>query len=187
MKPLVRSLLLALLLLALLLATSPPPAQSLEFPAQNIADLIEQTCRLTPFYELCLSSLRSDPQSGAADIRGLARIMAGSVLASASRTLDRIQELLSRAPDPESEQPLAYCAELYIPVVKYSLPQAIDALDKGQLGFAEYGLSDAGKEAEECEKNFSSHGGSPVTEGNELVRDLVGVALAIIKILQKSF
>ncbi|KAI3423326.1 PMEI domain-containing protein [Psidium guajava] len=113
--------------------------------------------------------------------------MAGSVLASASRTLDRIQELLARAPDPESEQPLAKCAELYIPVVKYSLPQAIDALEKNRFGFAEYGLSDAGNEAEECEKNLSGQGGSPVMEGNELVRNLVDVALAIIKVLQKSF
>ncbi|KAK3443926.1 hypothetical protein EUGRSUZ_B03967 [Eucalyptus grandis] len=114
--------------------------------------------------------------------------MAGSVLASASHTLDQIQELLGQAPDPETEKPLAYCAELYIPVVKYTLPQALDALNKGQLGFAVYGLSDAGTEAEECEKNFSGQGGgSPVTQGNKLVRNLVDVALAIVKILQKGF
>ncbi|XP_048137543.1 cell wall / vacuolar inhibitor of fructosidase 1-like isoform X1 [Rhodamnia argentea] len=179
--------LVCFLLLLLLLATLPSPTRSFEFPAREMADLIDQTCRLTPFYDLCISSLRSDPESGAADVRGLARIMAGSVLATASRTLDRIQELLGQAPDPETERPLAYCAELYIPVVKYTLPQAIEALGKGQLGFAVYGLSDAGKEAEECEKNLSGQGGSPVTEGNELVRNLVDVAVAIIEILQRSF
>ncbi|XP_030520831.2 cell wall / vacuolar inhibitor of fructosidase 1-like isoform X2 [Rhodamnia argentea] len=181
-----KALVPSLLLLAVF-AASPPLARSFEFPAQEISDPIDQTCRLTPFYDLCLSSLRSDPESGTADVRGLACIMAGSVLASASRTLDQIQELLGRAPDPESEQPLAYCAELYIPVVKYTLPQAIDALDKGQLGFAEYGLSESGKEAEECEKNLSGQGGSPVTEGNELVRNLVDVAVAIIEVSQKAF
>ncbi|KAL3752453.1 hypothetical protein ACJRO7_013151 [Eucalyptus globulus] len=187
MKALVRSLLLLLLLA--LLAASPVAARSLGFPAAwKIDGLIEQTCRLTPFYDLCLSSLKSDPTSSAADIRGLARIMAGSVLASASHTLDQIQELLSQAPDPETEKPLAYCAELYIPVVKYTLPQALDALNKGQLGFAVYGLSDAGREAEECAKNFSGQGGgSPVTQGNKLVRNLVDVTLAIVKILQKGF
>lgn len=179
----------SLLVLSLFAASLPPPAQSFKFPpARGIAGLIEQTCRLTPFYDLCVASLRSDPTSGAADVRGLAHIMAGSVLASASRTLDRIQELLGQAPDPESERPLAYCAELYIPVVKYTLPQAIDALDKGQLGFAVYGLSDAAKEVEACEKNLAGQGGaSPVTEGNEQVRNLVDVALAIIKILHKTF
>ncbi|KAI3423327.1 PMEI domain-containing protein [Psidium guajava] len=176
-----------LLLLLALVATLPPPAQTFEFPARGIDDLIEQTCRLTPFYDLCISSLRSHPRSGAADVRGLALIMAGSVLATANSTLGRIQEMLGQPHDPEWERPLADCAELYIPVVKYTLPQAIDALGKGQLGFAVYGLSDAGKEAEACEKNFSGQGGSPVTEVNQLVRNSVEVALAIIKILQKSF
>ncbi|KAF8039306.1 hypothetical protein BT93_B1748 [Corymbia citriodora subsp. variegata] len=179
------------LLLLLLAASTAAAARPLELPAtQKMADLIEQTCRLTPFYDLCLSSLKSDPTSGAADLRGLARIMAGSVLAGASRTLDQIQQLLGQAHDPAAERPLADCAELYIPVVKYTLPQALDALSKGHLGFAVYGLSDAGKEAEDCEKNFSGQGGgggSPVTEGNKLVRNLVDVALAIIKILQKGF
>ncbi|KAK4797021.1 hypothetical protein SAY86_029347 [Trapa natans] len=173
-----------LLLLLLLLPTSHSSSSS------NGEDLIDQTCKLTPFYDLCQSSLRSSPSSSSSDLRGLAQIMAGSVLDGANRTLGQIQQLLDRSSpaDPAADQPLAYCAELYIPVVKYSLPQAIDALSKGRLGFAVYGITDAMNEAGDCNKKISSGDGSssPVSDGNMLVMDLAAVALSIIKVLQKS-
>ncbi|CAB4302403.1 unnamed protein product [Prunus armeniaca] len=38
------------------------------------ADLVEETCRKTTNYGLCVSSLKSDPRSSTADVKGLARI-----------------------------------------------------------------------------------------------------------------
>ncbi|KAJ6420928.1 hypothetical protein OIU84_028333 [Salix udensis] len=38
-------------------------------------DLIAQTCKNTPYYNLCVSSLRSVPRSSRADVQGLALVM----------------------------------------------------------------------------------------------------------------
>ncbi|OWM71088.1 cell wall / vacuolar inhibitor of fructosidase 2-like [Punica granatum] len=178
---------LLLLLLPLLL-----PLLPLLFllPFSDGGGLIEQTCKLTPFPDLCLSALHSSPGSSSTDLHGLAGIMANSVLQNANQTLDQIQQLLDRSPaDPETEHSLAYCAELYIPVVKYNLPQAIDALSKGRLGFAAYAINDAVNEAQECEKKLSggSESLSQVSDRNKIVTNMAAVALAIIKVLQKGF
>ncbi|KAG7995790.1 hypothetical protein I3843_01G126900 [Carya illinoinensis] len=89
-------------------------------------------------------------------------------------------------PEPELERSLAYCAELYIQVVKYTLPQALDASIKGEYKFANYGIADAAKEAETCEKKFSGSTDSPVTDRNNLVENLSEVAKAIANVLLKG-
>lgn len=107
-------------------------------------------------------------------------------LSEATDTLDFIRALLKQEPNAELEKSLAYCAELYIPVVKYSLPQVIDALTGGHFGFANYGISDAAKQTEACEKNFSGSNKSPLSERNRLLHDLSEVAGAIVNILLKE-
>lgn len=150
-------------------------------------DLISKTCKKTPNYDLCLSSLQSSPQSSNSDISGLARIMADLVLSNATDTLDYIHGLLKQSPEEDLQRPLANCAELYIPVVKYSLPQSIDALSNGHYGFANYGISDAAKQAQACEKGFSGSTESPLTDRNTLVSSLSNVAVAIINLIQGWF
>lgn len=146
-------------------------------------DLISKTCKKTPHYDLCLSSLQSSPQSSNSDISGLARIMADLVLSNATDTLNYIHGLLKQSPEEDLQRPLANCAELYIPVVKYSLPQSIDALSNGHYGFANYGISDAAKQAQACEKGFSGSTESPLTDRNTLVSSLSNVAVAIINLI----
>ncbi|GKV37896.1 hypothetical protein SLEP1_g45865 [Rubroshorea leprosula] len=167
------------LLFLLFLSISPPPIQCDD-------DLIEQICKKTPFYDLCLASLKSNPTTIPMDIKGLATTMADIVLSNATDTLDFIQSEIKQASDPQMERALAYCAELYIPVVKYNLPQAIEALSKGQYAFAADGISDAAKEADACEKNFSGSLKSPLTVRNKLVHSLSDVAVAIVKVLLKG-
>ncbi|PON64914.1 Pectinesterase inhibitor domain containing protein [Parasponia andersonii] len=155
-------------------------------PLDEGSDLIQQTCKQTPHYDLCVSSLESNPESSGSDLKGLAHIMVDIVLSKATDTLGFIGTLLKKEPDPQLEKALAYCAELYIPVVKYSLPQAIDALTGGFFGFAFYGISDATKQTEACEKNFSGSNKSPLAERNSLLHDLSEVAAAITNILLKG-
>ncbi|KAF2312718.1 hypothetical protein GH714_039744 [Hevea brasiliensis] len=138
----------------------------------------------TPFYDLCLSSL--NPQNPITDVKALASAMTNLVLSNATDTLSYIQELIKQGADPQLQKPLADCAELYIPVVKYNLPQAINALMRGRFGFTSYLLSDAGKQAQDCEKNFSGSSQSPLTERNKLLSNLCDVAVAILKLLQKG-
>ncbi|KAF5737082.1 putative invertase inhibitor [Tripterygium wilfordii] len=131
-------------------------------------------------------SLKSDPQSLNLDLKGLATEMANMVLSNASDNLDYIQGLIKQNKDPEKQRPLAYCAEAYIPVVKYNLPQAIEALSNGHYGFANYGISDAANGADACEKNFPCCNTSPLTERNKLVHNLSEIAVAIINVLWKK-
>lgn len=168
---------LSILLLYILLLSSP-------LPLTQCGDLVDQICKKTPFYDLCVLSLQ--PNSGA-DVKSLASKMANLVLSNVTDTLNFIQGLLKEATGTSLERPLADCAELYIPVVKYNLPQAIDALIRGRYGFANYVFSDVSKQADACEKNFSGENESPLTDRNKLISNLCDVAVAIINILQKGF
>ncbi|KAJ1414322.1 Pectinesterase inhibitor domain [Sesbania bispinosa] len=153
-------------------------------------DLVDQICKKTPFYDLCSSILHSNPLSPKADLKGMALVMVNNILANATDTLSYIEGLIKHTPDRELEQALAFCAESYIPVVKYILPQAADAINQGRFGFASYCISDAVKEVSSCDKKFSGSSSSstqsPLGDRNDIVQKLVDVASAIIKLLVKS-
>ncbi|MBA0733451.1 hypothetical protein Gogos_017469 [Gossypium gossypioides] len=159
---------------------------TITFPStQCDDDLVDQICKKTPFYDLCISTLKSN--SNGKDVKGLASVMADTMLSNATDTLSYIRAEINRTPDPKIERALAYCAELYIPVVKYNLPQAIDALSKGQFEFAADGISDAAKEADSCEKMISwSQELAALSDRNKLIHSLSDVAVAIVKILLKD-
>ncbi|CAL9009273.1 unnamed protein product, partial [Prunus brigantina] len=53
------------------------------------ADLVE--CRKTTNYGLCVSSLKSDPRSSTADVKGLARIALDQTLTNSVDTQARIE------------------------------------------------------------------------------------------------
>ncbi|KAL0863064.1 hypothetical protein Bca101_042182 [Brassica carinata] len=48
--------------------------------------IIETTCKTTNYYHLCVSALKSDPRSPTADTKGLAAIMVGVGMKSATAT-----------------------------------------------------------------------------------------------------
>lgn len=149
-------------------------------------DLIEKICKRTPFYDLCLATLQPISNTSSSDIKGLASSMANIVLGNATDTLHYIEGLIKQTSDPKEERALAECAELYISVVKYELPQAIEALSKGQYGFANYGISDAAKLVDQCEKGFSGTKESPLSDRNKLIHSLSQIAVAIINVLAKG-
>ncbi|KAK7363449.1 hypothetical protein VNO77_05593 [Canavalia gladiata] len=168
------SLHILLLLLSCILFT---PTQS------SAGDLVDQICRKTPFYDLCSSILHSNPSTPKDDPKGMALIMVKDILANATDTLSYIEELIKQTSDQQLEQQLAFCAESYIPVVKYILPQAADAISQGRFGFASYCIFDAQKEVSACDKKFSSSNQSPLGDRNSIVQKLVDVAAAIVKLL----
>ncbi|CAL1412976.1 unnamed protein product [Linum trigynum] len=149
-------------------------------------DLIEEVCKKTPFYGLCAATLHSN-SSAAADIKSLACTVTNFVLSNATDTLSYIQAQLKKEKDPKAEKALANCAELYIPVVKYNLPQAIEAFFRGYYGFTKYALSDAAKQADACEDKISGAGagGGELSARNKVVSDLCGVGAAIVGLLMK--
>ena len=150
-------------------------------------DLITKICKETPLESLCLSTLQPISDLPNIDTKVLANFMATTVLNNATDNLNYIEGLIKQTQDPEEERALADCAELYIPVVKYVLPQAIEAPSRGQVGFAKYNIADVGKQADNCEKGFSGTSAkSPLTDRNKLVRNLSDIVVAIINVLVKG-
>ncbi|KAF7837692.1 cell wall / vacuolar inhibitor of fructosidase 1-like [Senna tora] len=142
--------------------------------------LIEQTCKNTPHESLCLQYMKSDPGSSQADVTGLALIMVDAIKATAQQAQTKIQQELEKGHGSETEKrALNSCAERYRAVVEGDVPEAIEALQKGDPKFAEQGANDAALEATSCETSFSS-GKSPLTQQNNAVHDVAQVAAAIV-------
>lgn len=170
------SFLLHILLLSCILFT---PTHS----SDGDGDLVDQICKKTPFYDLCSSILHSNPLAPKSDPKGMALIMVNGILTNATDTLSYIEELIKQTSDEQLEQQLAFCAESYIPVVKYILPQAADAINQGRFGFASYCIVDAQKEVNACDKKFSGASQAPLSDRNDIMQKLVDVAAAIVKLL----
>lgn len=177
--------LLHLLLLASLLFTT---THQSDLNTSSNGDFIDQICKKTPFYDLCVATLRSNPLAPKPDLQGVALVMVNNLLANASDTLNYIEGLIKQTSDQQLEQALAFCAESYIPIVKYTLPQAADAVSQGRFGFASYCVSDAAKEISNCDKKFSgsAQNQSLLGDRNGTLQKLVGVASAIMKLLLKG-
>ena len=148
----------------------------------NDNNLIEQTCKQTPNYNLCISSLKSDPKSATADVAGLALIMVNVLNTTTTQTLIHINSLLLQSPRNEVKEALLSCVENYkTGVLTADVPVSIEALTKGNPKFADQGTQDAANESNSCEEGFS--GNSPLTVENTNINNVARVANAIVKLL----
>ncbi|RDX94088.1 Cell wall / vacuolar inhibitor of fructosidase 1, partial [Mucuna pruriens] len=143
----------------------------------NDEKLIENTCKKTPNYSVCLQSLKASPGSSSADVTGLAQIMVKVMKAKANDALRRIHELQRVGSGPQERKALSSCADKYKAVLIADVPQATEALQKGDPKFAEDGANDAANEATYCESDFS--GKSPLTKQNNAMHDVAAVTAAI--------
>ncbi|KAJ7955264.1 Pectinesterase inhibitor-like protein [Quillaja saponaria] len=147
----------------------------------NDANLIDQTCKKTPNYDVCVSSLQSDPRSNDADVRGQARILVDVINSDSTQTLNEIKKLLQGSPEPTVKEALQACADKYNAILKGDVPQAVEGLDKGNFKFAESGANDAANEADSCERGLSSK--STLTKLNTQVQDVAVVTAAVVRLL----
>ncbi|XP_057475701.1 cell wall / vacuolar inhibitor of fructosidase 1-like [Actinidia eriantha] len=166
------SLSLASFLVILLSLTKQSPVS-----AQN--DLITTTCKQTPLFQLCSSTLRSNLQSKSADVAGLGLIVVEVIKGKASATLGQVRKLL-RAGNPQLKGPLNQCVAFYKTILEADVPEAEQAI-RGVPKFAEDGMVDAAAGAGSCEEGFG--GKSPIIAMNMAVKDLAVVARAIIRTL----
>ncbi|MBA0624233.1 hypothetical protein Godav_009623, partial [Gossypium davidsonii] len=143
-------------------------------------NLVERTCKQTPFYDLCIWSLKSNPESRDASVKKLAQIMVDSLKTKATETLDLIDELLQDglALDPEMQKALTSCAERYNVIIRGDVPEINEALKTGDYKFAVKGADDAAIEANSCEIEFPTK--SPLTDMNKVVHDVSVVAASIL-------
>ncbi|KAI3522649.1 hypothetical protein L1887_00597 [Cichorium endivia] len=144
--------------------------------------LIENTCKGTPSYNLCLSILLADPNSQNADLTGLATIVVYAVKNNGYQTLQQIVAL--KKSQPELTAALTQCGEVYKAVVDVDVPLSINALNLGNPKYAEDGMADTAVESQACERSFQDHAQtSPMTNANKAMEDVANVARAIIRML----
>lgn len=83
-------------------------------PISSAPDLIQQTCKSTKYYDLCVSSLKSDSSSPKADTKGLALIMVRVGMANASATNSYLSsQMLTAANDTSMKKAIKECADKY--------------------------------------------------------------------------
>ncbi|XP_070667364.1 cell wall / vacuolar inhibitor of fructosidase 1-like [Malus domestica] len=121
------------------------------------ANIIDQICKKTPDYNLCVSSLNSDPRSAIADVAVLGLVMVDIAKTKATDVAKKINELLKQSPsDP--------CTHFYKTILEADIPEAAKAFI-GNPKFAEQGMNNAAGEAQTCEDGFS--GKSPLINENK--------------------
>ncbi|KAJ1403053.1 Pectinesterase inhibitor domain [Sesbania bispinosa] len=145
----------------------------------NDETLIVNTCKKTPNYNVCFQSLKG---STGADVTGLAQTMVRVMKARANDALNKIHELQRvGAGGPKQKRALSSCASKYNAILIADIPQATEALQKGDPKFAEDGANDAANEATYCESEFS--GKSPLTKQNNAMHDVAAVTASIVRLL----
>ena len=178
-----KPLILFFYLLAIVVMISIPSSHCSRTLLPENEKLIENTCKKTPNYNVCLESLKASPGSSSADVTGLAQIMVKEMKAKANYALKRIQELQRVGAGPNKQRrALSSCVDKYKTVLIADVPQATEALQKGDPKFAEDGANDAANEATYCETDFSA-GNSPLTKQNNAMHDVAAVTAAIVRLL----
>jgi len=175
-----KSLILCFFLQAIVVMVTIPASQCRTFLPNN-ENLIESTCKKTPNYNLCLQSLKASPGSSTADVSGLALIMVNVMKAKANDALKTIHDLQREGAGAKQRRALSSCDSKYKAVLIADVPQATEALKKGNPKFAEDGANDAANEAKYCESDFS--GNSPLTKQNNAMHDVAAVTAAIVRLL----
>lgn len=153
--------------------------------AQNYGNLIERKCKQTPYFQVCYSCLTSEPQSSRADVTVLALIAVNKINDNATSVIDYIKELHKWTKDLSVKTAFQGCNEAYNTVVNVLLPEALEALTKGNIKFVYDGISNTGRERQRNVKSTlkTCEACTPLTESNNYVNELSEVVLSIVNTL----
>ncbi|KAH7692820.1 Plant invertase/pectin methylesterase inhibitor protein [Dioscorea alata] len=149
---------------------------------------VDETCKTLAEGEddidedFCVSTLKSDPRSASADMHGLAVIATKQLLAHASSTESKIEEMMELETDGKEKDVFESCLDEY----RDALDKLNDALDNLNSKLYDEAIAlmekvfDAG---EICEEAFLEvqEGASPVASEDRNYGQLAGVALALAK------
>lgn len=118
--------------------------------------LIQKVCHATPYYDLCISTLRSDKTSEKSDTKGLAAILVKQAEASASSTYTYISNQLLA-----NETVLGSAGELcgnHYDSARQALRGSIKDLGDGNFDFAGRKASSAREQVKTCGSDFARLG-----------------------------
>ena len=122
-------------------------------------NLIQKTCESTEYYDLCLSCLKSNPNSPNADTKGLAVIMAGIGMANATATSSYLSiQLLGTTNDTNMNKVLKECADKYT-YAGDALQASVQDLVAESYDYAYMHITAAADYPNACHNAFKSYPG----------------------------
>ncbi|CAL1397475.1 unnamed protein product [Linum trigynum] len=152
--------------------------------AGSANSLVIQTCKQTPNYDLCVSTITADPRAAtAADVDTLALVMLDAVRTKATAAEGRIKQLMKAARSSAMRKHLGACAEIYDVIINDEIPEAVQAVRLGDPKFGEEAMNDSAAEPGSCDDEFGAGKASPLAEQNQAVRGAAAVTAAIIRLL----
>ncbi|KAK3043246.1 hypothetical protein RJ639_002489 [Escallonia herrerae] len=153
------------------------------------ASLVERVCKRTMYPDLCVSSLRSNPHSAGADVKGLARIMLELFRDKATDNLVQVKKLQKMATDPVIQRCLNVCLIEYGLANDTYILAAFKYFESNLMADALTNTGWAYDGVETCEENFGEeHRSSLLTARNNHAMHISHIAEDIMSILaEKSF
>ncbi|XP_074283951.1 cell wall / vacuolar inhibitor of fructosidase 1-like [Silene latifolia] len=150
----------------------------------NPVNLIDFTCKQTPDYNLCASTLNSDPRSRSAkDMKALATILVDHVNDKASSTRLHIATLfMDPKTDSNTKLYLDQCVTRYDKILSYWIPNAKTSMANDDYSKAQEYIDALPTTIELCERNFEflGHVKSPITNDSKAMDDIAKVAIAVV-------
>lgn len=167
------------------------PAVSAPAAAARVT-LIQNTCKKTKYYDLCVASLKSDPTSQAADAKGLAAIMIGVAISNANATSSFLSSLVTSttANDPTTAKLLKDCADKYT-LSAISLQDSVQDLSMESYDYAYMNVLAAQDYPNACHNAFKRSLGrvaypTELSRREDSLRRMCDVAISIIDVLASS-
>ncbi|GMH15814.1 hypothetical protein Nepgr_017655 [Nepenthes gracilis] len=118
--------------------------------------LITKTCKNVTYSDLCISTLKSDPSSAKADVKGLASIMVRFGHAKASSIRSYLKALVyNKATKGALKETLQFCLTRFSYSVR-ELRVALHKLSKDQFEFAQYDVTSGDDAPDDCKEEFSN-------------------------------
>ncbi|KAJ4715287.1 putative Pectinesterase inhibitor [Melia azedarach] len=155
------------------------------------SNLIQKTCKNTKHYDLCVSSLKSNPTSTNVDTKGLAIIMIGVGLANATSTSSFLtSQLLTATNETVLKKLLKDCADKYTYAAN-SLQASAQDLGMENYDYAYMHISAASDYPNACRNAFRRSPGvdypPELARREDGLKQICDVVLGIVDYLASTF
>ncbi|XP_060178243.1 pectinesterase inhibitor-like [Lycium barbarum] len=143
-------------------------------------DLIDDVCRTSANFKVCVSALRADPKSSSADKRGLVRILIQQCLTKGKSIYNEIVSLLKQTKEPVLKEALKSCKENYDGAID-GATSSIKHFDANDGYMTKISASAVYSLPATCEDSFTElHRKSPIKSKSGDMLKLVGLTLSLL-------
>ncbi|XP_022879523.1 cell wall / vacuolar inhibitor of fructosidase 2-like [Olea europaea var. sylvestris] len=154
-------------------------------PVYGNSDLIQKTCKNTKYYDLCISSLKSDSTSSKSDTKGLAVIMVKVGISNATATNSYLSTQLSTSTnDTLMKKVMKECAQKYA-FASDSLRNSVQDLGAELYDYAYMHVMAAADYPNACKNAFKRYSGlvypPEIAVREEGLKHICDVVMSIIE------